>query len=177
MDQESWKAADERADEIAEKLDQLFDSPTMEEIKRLVGQLSVELKGGPTVSLNCSIDLFDPDNEHRLERELRILTTGISTTGSGEVYRTHGDSSPQRYVVDGEISVVPHDHCPKCWGDWGFKWQHRSCPTCDAVLGENCRILLDSDVCPHCEEGKVSAQQLRCDKCGFEVDPACVTWG
>ena len=70
MDQESWKAADERADEIAEKLNQLFDSPAMEEIKRLVGKLGVELKGGPSVSLSCSIELFDARNVSTTVRQL-----------------------------------------------------------------------------------------------------------
>jgi hypothetical protein len=54
---------------------------------------------------------------------------------------------------------------------------HRPCTHCDAVLGENCKILLDSDVCPHCEKGKISAQTPRCEECGFEVDPSCVVWG
>ena len=27
-----------------------------------------------------------------------------------------GDSTPQRYIVEGEMAIVPHDYCPTCWG-------------------------------------------------------------
>ena len=176
MDQDKWKVADDDVDKIADKLDKLLESEAMADIKKLLGELEVKLGGRFGISLSCVLDIFDRDTELERENVLRVLNTGFSTN-EGTVYRTWGDSSPHRYIVDGEIHVVPHDHCPKCWGGWDFKWIHRSCPHCDAVLGENCKVLLDSDVCPHCDEGKVSAHQPHCEKCGFEVDPSCVVWG
>jgi hypothetical protein len=44
----------------------------------------------------------------------------------------------------------------------------------DAELGGNCRILLDTDIFPHCEKGNVSMMQ---PKCGFQVEPNPVVWG
>jgi hypothetical protein len=176
MEQNLWKITDETLDQIAEEFDQLLDSPAVTEIKKLLCDLDIKLGTEFTVSLSCIVDVCD-ENADRREHALRLLTTGLSFSEKGEVYRTSGDSSPQRYVVDGDIQVVPNDQCPKCWGQWDFKWLHRSCTHCDAVLGENCRILLDSDVCPHCEKGKVSAQEPHCKECGFEVDPSSVVWG
>jgi hypothetical protein len=54
---------------------------------------------------------------------------------------------------------------------------HKSCSHCDATLGDNCKLLLDTDVCPHCENGKLSMVDPKCDKCDFEIDPSLVTWG
>lgn len=177
MDQEAWKITDDAVEQIAENLDQLFDSPAMADIQRRLGDLELKLGSRFSISLNCVVDLSDRDTERQRGHALRLLNTGLSTSENGEVFRTWGDSSPHRYVMDGEIHVVPHDHCPKCWGEWDFKWMHRSCAHCDAVLGKNCKVLLDSDVCPHCEQGKVSAQKRRCEQCGFEVDTSCVVWG
>ena len=177
MDQDQWKLADEQIDHISQKLEELLDSAAMDDVKTLLSNLETKLGGRYGISLNCIVDLFDRDPERQCEHVLPLLNTGLSTSGTGEVYRTWGDSSPHRYVVDGEIHVVPHDRCPKCWGEWDFKWRHRSCVHCDAVLGENCKVLLDSDICPHCEKGRVSASKLSCDQCGFEVVPSCVVWG
>ena len=38
-------------------------------------------------------------------------------------------------------------------------------------------LLLDSDVCPHCERGRITSDNLTCGKCGFTIDPRYVTWG
>jgi WD domain, G-beta repeat len=124
-------------------------------------------------TLNCAVEVFDQQQE----RALPLLNTGLSTSEGAEPHRVWGDSTPQRYVVDGQIQVVPHDRCPKCWEAWDFKWEHRKCLHCDTELGKNCKVLLDSDVCPHCEEGKVTATKPRCSTCGFQVDPALVVWG
>jgi hypothetical protein len=117
--------------------------------------------------------VFDQEQE----RSLPLLNTGLATNEGKEPYRTWGDSSPERYVVDAGIQVVPHDRCPKCWKEWDFKFQHPSCPHCGTTLGQNCKILLDTDQCPHCQEGKVTVAKPRCDKCGFVVDPRTVVWG
>src|SRR6185369_11896184 len=114
--------------------------------------LGKRLGEGYAVSLTCSVEVTD----QRKERTLPLLNTGLYTSDGTEPYRTWGDSTPQRYVVEGDIRVVPHDRCPRCWGEWDFKWLHRRCPSCAAELGKNCKVLLDSDVCPNCEQGKVT---------------------
>lgn len=173
MDQESWQRSDESVDRLAEALDQLLDSPELSPIRGMLSDLSKSLGGRYGVNLNCVLDVFDRERQVAMP----LVNTGLSTTEDGGVYRTWNDSSPQRYVVDGEIRVVPHDRCPKCWGEWDFKWEHRSCPNCGATLGKDCKILLDSDMCPHCEKGKVSMDQPHCDRCGFEIDTSVVAWG
>jgi hypothetical protein len=80
-------------------------------------------------------------------------------------------------VVEGDIEVVPHDRCPKCYGVWDFKLTNPSCLECGATLGREVKLLLDSDVCPYCEEGKVSMTAPVCDKCGQRIDPGIVVWG
>ncbi len=39
------------------------------------------------------------------------------------------------------------------------------------------KLLLDSDVCPHCERGTVCRENPSCDDCGFTIDPDVVVWG
>jgi hypothetical protein len=38
-------------------------------------------------------------------------------------------------------------------------------------------MLVDTDVCPFCEEGTVSLTNPACAKCGQEIDPDLVVWG
>lgn len=170
MDPELFKAADPLLDQIAEVAEQQLASG---ELRRLLVELGNRLAKGYTVALTLTVDVYDPEQE----RSLPLLNTGLATSEGQEPYRTWGDSSPQRYVVDAGIQVVPHDRCPKCWQEWDFKFQNPTCPHCGIALGENCKVLLDSDECPHCQEGKVTLARPRCDRCGFVVDPNTVTWG
>ncbi len=58
-----------------------------------------------------------------------------------------------------------------------FKLNHPSCSGCGATMGQDVKLLLDTDVCPFCEEGKVSLIAPVCDKCGQRIDPGIVVWG
>lgn len=173
MDQETWRKAEDQIEDLSDALDELLDSPELELIRELLGKLSQTAGEAYGVNLTCLVELFDRNED----RTLPLVSMGVSGSSDGDTYRTWDDCSFHRYLVDGEICVVPHDRCPKCWGEWGFKWENRECPCCDAKLGSDCKILLDSDICPQCEEGKVSASEPKCDKCGFEIDPSCVAWG
>jgi hypothetical protein len=132
-------------------------------------------KVGPRYSANLTVcvDVFDADRSHALP----LLTTGLSTSQGEPPHKTYGDSTPQKYVVDGEIQVVPHDRCPKCYGLWDFKLNHPSCSECGATLGREVKLLLDTDVCPFCEEGKVSMTVPVCAKCDQRIDTGVVVWG
>ena len=125
------------------------------------------------MNLNVSVDVFDAERLNALP----LLTTGLSTSNGKSPYQTYGDSTPQKYLVDGGIQVVPHDHCPKCYGLWDLKLKNLSCSECGATMGREVKLLLDADICPFCEEGKVSLTTPVCDKCGQRIDPGIVVWG
>jgi hypothetical protein len=173
MDANQFAKADPLLDEIAESLDKELAGPGFSNIGKILERIRKVFGEQYSVGLSLVVDLFDDEGE----RSLPLLTTGLLTVAGNPPFRTYGDSSPQRYIVDGKLAVVPHDHCPKCWGIWDFKFLTRACKHCGAELGVNCKVLLDSDVCPNCEKGKVSLSQPKCDSCGFEVDPHMVTWG
>lgn len=173
MDPEVFEAADPIVDKIAEMVDSALDSDQLEGLRKALEELGKAVGPGYSASLTVTVEVFDSERE----KALPLLSTGLSTADNGPPFRTWGDSSPQRYVVNGEIQVVPHDHCPACWGLWDFKFEHQTCPECGTTLGRDCKVLLDSDVCPHCEEGKVSTTSPICDKCGYKIDLNLVTWG
>jgi len=173
MDQSTFEAADRLTDELADIVDQVLTSDQLSALRHRLAELSKAIGERYSVSLKVVVEVFDREREAALP----MLNTGLSSFEGGEAFRTWGDSSPQRYIVDGHIQVVPHDRCPKCWEEWDFKYENHDCPHCDATLGNNCKILLDSDQCPNCDLGKVSMAEPTCDKCGFHPDPNFIVWG
>jgi hypothetical protein len=173
MDRSTFESADLVIEEIAAKLDELLDSDQFAAVRLLLARLSETVGRRYSVNLNVSVDVFDTERSHALP----LLTTGLSTSEGKSPYQTYGDSTPQRYVVDGEIQVVPHDHCPKCYELWDFKLKNPTCSECTATLGRDVKLLLDTDVCPFCEEGTVSLTVPECAKCGQRIDPGIVVWG
>jgi hypothetical protein len=173
MDRSTFESADLIVDEIAEKLDELLDSNEFSAIRLALVRLSETVGSSYSVNLNVCVDVFDAERSHALP----VLNVGLSTSRGETPYRTFVDSTPQKYVVDGEIQVVPHDRCPKCYGMWDFKLNHPSCSECGATLGREVKLLLDNDLCPFCEEGKVSMSSPVCAKCGQRIDPSIVVWG
>ena len=173
MDRSTFEAADPILDEIATKLDELLDSDQFAAVRLLLARLSETVGPRYSVNLNVCVEVFDPERPNALP----LLNTGFSTSKGEAPYKTYGDSTPQKYVVDGEIQVVPHDHCPKCYGLWDFKLKNPSCSECGATLGREVKLLLDTDVCPFCEEGTVSPTVPECAKCGQRIDPGIVVWG
>jgi hypothetical protein len=119
------------------------------------------------------VDVFDAERSNALP----LLNVGLSTSKGNAPHKTYGDSTPQKYVVEGEIQVVPHDRCPKCYGVWDFKLMHTSCSECGATLGQEVKLLLDTDLCPFCEEGAVTMSIPTCAMCGQRIDPDVVIWG
>ena len=170
MDPETFKAIDPLLDKIAELAEKPLES---EPLRRLIAELGNLVGRGRVASVNIVVDVSDEAKECSLP----LLTAGLSASSGHEPSRTCGDSSPQRYVVKGIIQVVPHDRCPQCWQVWDFKLQISTCPHCGITMGDQCKLLLDSDECPWCDEGKVTVAKPRCDKCGYEVDRQKVAWG
>jgi hypothetical protein len=173
MDKSTFEAADPFIDELGGLIDEMLTSNELARMREALTQLGETLGERYSASLSVIVDVYDRDKE----RCLPLLNTGLSTSDGGEPYRTFGDSSLERYIVDGETQIVPHDRCPKCWNAWDLKWEHHSCPHCDAVLRMNCKILLDTDRCPNCDQSTVSMSKPVCDKCGFQIEPAFVVWG
>ena len=170
MDPETFNAIDPVLDKIAELAEKQLDS---EPFRRLIAELGKLVGRGQVASVNIVVDVSDEDKECSIP----LLTTGLSASPGHEPSRTWGDSSPQRYVVEGGIKVVPHDRCPQCWQVWDFKLQNPTCPHCGITMGDQCKLLLDTDECPWCNEGKVTVTKPRCDRCGHEVDRQKVVWG
>jgi hypothetical protein len=170
VDPDTFNAIDPLLDQIAEIAEKQFNT---DELRGLVAEFANLLGQGKAVTVSVVVDVLDEDKE----ASIPLLTTGLSAFHSKELFRSWGDSSPQRYVVEGEIKVVPNDYCPHCWHRWDFKLQNLSCPNCGITMGDQCKLLLDTDECPWCNEGKVTVAQPRCDKCGFEVHPTKVVCG
>ena len=170
MNPETFSAIQPLLDKIAEFAEKQLGS---EELRRLIAELGNLVGKRKIASVALVVDVCDEDRECSLP----LLTTGLSAFSGKEPFRTWGDSTPQRYVVEDGIKVVPHDRCPQCWQEWDFKLQNPSCKHCGITLGDKCKLLLDTDECPWCNEGKVTVARPRCDKCGYEVDRQKVVWG
>jgi hypothetical protein len=105
-----------------------------------------------SLTLNCHLEIFHAERE----RAMKLLQIGLTTSDGNRPYLCWGDSTVQRYIVHGIVCQVPDDFCPECWGEWDFEENHRAYPRCGAEKGKHVKILLDSDVCPNCEKGKVA---------------------
>lgn len=173
MDRSSFESADPILDQMAEMIDAVLDSDQLSALRQALVRLNEAVGAHLSVNLNLTVEVYDPQRPHALP----LLTTGLLASEGKPTFRTWGDSTPQKYVADGEIQVVPHDRCPRCYGAWDLKFETRSCSGCGAILGRDIKVLLDTDICPNCEEGQVSMAAPACEKCGYRVDPALVVWG
>lgn len=172
MKAETTKKLESFLDRLAEECEALLESDATAGLRQILQELSA---AAPEFAFDLLLTLQVGEESHR--ESLRLLTTGYSTAEGREPYVCYGDSTLTRYVVNGEICQVPHDQCPNCWSLWDVKMKHRTCSGCGLSLGREVKILLDSDVCPNCEEGKVTLQEPACTKCDFVVDGDVVTWG
>ncbi len=170
MEAETFNAIKPLLDRIAELAEKQLES---QDLRRLICELGSLVRKGQIASVNIVVDVFDEDKECSLP----LLTTGLSVIPGKEPFTTCGDSCPQRYVICDGIKIVPNDRCPQCWQVWDFKLQNTSCSHCGITMGEQCKLLLDTDECPWCNEGKVTVKKPKCDKCGYEVDRQKVVWG
>jgi hypothetical protein len=173
MDRSTFESANPILDEIADKLDGILNCDEFSAVRLALARLSEMVGSRYSVNLNVCVDIFDAERSNALP----LLNVGLSTSKGEPPYKTFGDSTAQKYVVDGEIQVVPHDRCPRCYGVWDFKFKHSTCSECGAILGREVKLLLDTDVCPFCEEGAVSMNIPTCAKCGQRIDPGVVVWG
>ncbi len=173
MDESEFEQLIHLSDMAYDKFEELYTSGALADLEQELHKVSLSLAGKFSVSLELHLNVYDAERE----KNLSLLTTGLTSGREGKPYRTQGDSTVHRYVVDGFIRVVPHDYCPHCWAIWDFKLINRTCAECGYSLGNQVKLLLDTDVCPHCESGKLSRANPTCTNCSFTVEPDIVVWG
>ncbi len=171
MTPEEFQNAETNLDVIAEQLSEWLDAETSQILKQRLTELSKQL--GLSINLELNVTAIDES----CESQLPLLQTGLATREGSTPYQFWSDSTPMRYVANGEITVVPHDRCPVCWSAWDFKYLHPTCKSCGSRMGQEVKLLIDSDRCPSCENGTVKPNQPKCDECDFEVNPDHVNWG
>jgi ribosomal protein S27AE len=173
MKRDKFEKIDPLLDRLAESIDGLLAQEPWTAVKQHLAEISEILGEKYSLTLELNLQVFDPTREHSLP----LLQTGFATSNGEQPHPCWGDSTPQRYVVNGQLVVVPHDRCPACWGIWDVKDQHPDCDHCGVSMGRDVKFSLDNDQCPHCEMSTVSASNPTCGRCGESVNPAFIYWG
>jgi hypothetical protein len=93
MDPKLFNAADRYLDQIDEALDQALVSAELQRVREALAALGKRLGERYSVTLTCLVEVFDQQQG----RTLPLLK---------------GDSTPNRYVVDGQIQVFWGSHRP-----------------------------------------------------------------
>ena len=151
MKESEFKSLDSLADAVDEQCDRWFASPEFAALEAALRNASAALPPTYSVAINVELLVFDEDRE----QSLSLLTTGVNTSqGKGPAARR----ATLRFIGtswEGRFCELPHDRCPHCWKEWDFKLQHPTCPSCGYSLGKEVKLLLDRDICPHCERGSL----------------------
>ena len=144
MDKTTFEIADKFLDNVAETTDRLLDSKELDGLRNLLIEMNKALGERYSIGLAVHVEMFDREKD----RCLPLLQTGLAGFSEGEPYKTWADSTAHKYVTDDGVQIVPHDYCPTCWEVWDLKFQKPSCSHCGATMGNEVKILLDTDVCP-----------------------------
>jgi hypothetical protein len=172
MKQSEFRQLEPTVNKIQDIIDEMLNTGHFTDVKELLTDAIGELPDNYSLNLNIDFSVFD----NQREKDIKLLQTGL-TTSEGEAYQHSADTSPLKYMVDGEMCIVPEEFCPHCWGEWQFKFKHTTCPECSYELGKQVKYFLDDDTCPYCQEGTVTINNPVCDSCEEEVDPQKVVWG
>jgi ribosomal protein L32 len=173
MDSEQFDKVDKLADDVYEKFDDLYKQGVLADLESKMKEICVHLKKEYSVSINFDLEVFSD----KKEQTITLIKRGMACFKGDSPYLATSGSTAHRYIVDGQIVKLPHDYCPNCWGEWDFKLLHNTCPYCDYSIGKEIKLLLDTDVCPNCEDGKVSLSNPQCQKCGVKLESGMVSWG
>jgi hypothetical protein len=173
MKDTEFKLLDLLSDSVNDKFEELHKAGAFDDILQKLKDTTGQLPDTYSVSFDIRMNVFDSEGE----KSISLLNTGFNASKGREPYRHYGDTSPQKYFVNGQMCTVPDEFCPHCWGQWDFKFKHPLCPECGYELGKQVKYLIDNDVCPYCQEGKITIDSPTCDKCGFKVDEKKVVWG
>jgi len=175
-----WRQLEPLAHRMDEEVERIVSSSEAVALKQIVRRAAAILPDGCSVSLDITLNIFDSERGNVLP----LSDTSLTGSGNEEPFIAYGDCTPCRYLVDGEIAEVPHDRCPNCWAGWNFKIgtpdaeaETLSCSCCGYALGEQIKLMLAADRCPHCEKGTLSMANPTCDQCGLAIDTSLVEWG
>ena len=105
MQKHKFDQIDPLLDDISEMLVNWLESSEAKPLRDKLAQIANLLGESYSANLTVTLDICDDQRE----QELPLLDVGITATSSEEPYLVTGDSSLQRYIVDGEMVVVPHD--------------------------------------------------------------------
>ena len=174
MEKEKFDKLDKLSGDVYAKFEDLYKKGAFTDLEAKIAKICSDLSENYSVFFNIGLDVFDSTKE----KEITLGKCGICCFGGKKPYKaTGGSATIHTYIVNGKIEKVPHDYCPNCWGGWGFKLMHTTCPECGVVMGKEIKILLDTSVCPSCEKGTLSRAKPQCDKCGYVIDTNVIHWG
>ncbi len=173
MDVQTYDRTQELADLLLSELQRLHREKGLGKIEEKLKQISGSLPKGYSITLNFSVEVFDENRE----KSLKTGDAGLTCLEGDRPYLSTSESSPAKYIVDGELMKVPHDHCPNCWSRWSFKSRVKECRECGYRMGREIKLLLDTNVCPHCENSPISLHHPQCERCGYVADQSIVSWG
>jgi len=173
MDAETYDQTNELAENLFREIRRLQAEGRLKGIESKIENLLSRLPEGCSLSLNLSVQVFDENRD----RALKASDTGIAWERGRAPYIIESGLAPAKYLVDGVMMKVPHDHCPNCWARWILKSRVKECSECGYRMGHEVKLLVDTNVCPRCEEGEISIHHPNCDHCGFVAEKNVVVWG
>ena len=117
MNDNLWRQLEPHAHQTDEEVERFLSSSNADALKQIVKRAVAILPEGYSVSLDVTLNVFDPERGNVLP----LSDTSLTASANQDAYLAYGDCTPCRYLVDGEICEVPHDRCPNCWAGWNFK--------------------------------------------------------
>ncbi|MHC4497411.1 MAG: hypothetical protein ACYSYM_16480 [Planctomycetota bacterium] len=105
MKDSEFKLLDPLADSINDKFEELHEAGAFKHILHELKKAVAQPPNTYSVSFDIRVNVFDTDRE----KGLSLLTMGFNANKGQEPYRHYGDTSPQKYLVDGEMCIVPEN--------------------------------------------------------------------
>ncbi len=173
MDPKDYAECEKVADRLLDLFEAQYARGDYKSIEAGIKRICAGLDARYRVSARLTFEIFDETKN----KTVILSDTGVTAVGGEEPMAFSEADSADSYIVDGEVVRLPHSYCPVCWDDWETKIENKSCPSCGAAMGAKVKLLLDTGICPHCGEGKVSRANPACPKCFKQTGESEVHWG
>lgn len=173
MNSKDYADCEKLADKMLDLFEAQYEQGDFDAIEQELAKISARLEERYQVSARITFEIFDKTKE----KTILLADTGITAVGGEEPEVFSEADSADSYIVDGEVVRIPHSYCPVCWGDWETKKDNKACPSCGAAMGRKVKLLLDTGMCPHCGEGKVSRANPTCPRCFTQIGESEIHWG